>query len=82
MGTDGISQVKKQRLKDAQGTSYPLPKRLYTLKEASVYLGRTLWGVREMVWAGKIPVVRDGKRIFIDINDLETYVTRNKTTYL
>ena len=82
MGTDGISQVKKQRLKEAQGTSHPLSKRLYTLKEASVYLGRTLWGVREMVWAGKIPVVRDGKRLFIDINDLEMYVTRYKTTYV
>ena len=35
-----------------------------------------------MVWAGKIPVVRDGKRLFIDINDLEMYVTRYKTTYV
>jgi len=82
MGTDGISHVKRQTLKEAQGTFHPLPKRLYTLKEASVYLGRTLWGVREMVWAGKIPVVRDGKRLFIDINDLEMYVTRYKTTYV
>ena len=79
MGTDGISHVKRQRLKEAHGTSHPLPKRLYTLKEASLYLGRTLWGVREMVWAGKIPVVRDGKKLFIDINDLEMYVTRHET---
>ena len=82
MGTDQTTHIKRQRLKEAQGTSYPLPKRLYTLKEAAVYLGRTLWGVREMVWAGKLPVVRDGKRLFIDINDLEMYVTRYKTTYV
>ena len=55
-------------------------KRLYTLKEASAYLGRSVWGVRELIWAGKIPVVRDGRRIFIDILDLEKFVESNKST--
>ncbi len=68
--------------KKAQGICYPLPKRLFTLREASVYLGRTLWGMRELVWAGKISIVRDGKRMFIDIQDLEAYVKKNKTTYV
>ena len=57
-------------------------KRLYTLKEASTYLGRSVWGVRELIWAGKIPVVRDGRRIFIDILDLERFVEMNKSTYV
>lgn len=82
MGTDGISYNKNQVVKKAQGITYPLSKRLYTLREASIYLGRTLWGVREMVWAGRIPVVKDGKKLFIDINDLEMYVTRHKTVYV
>jgi len=40
-------------------------KRLYNLKEAAVYLGRTVWAVRGMLWAGKMPYVRDGKRILL-----------------
>lgn len=59
-----------------------MPKRLYTLNEAANYLGRTLWSMRELVWKGSIPVVRDGKRIFVDIADLDSYVTKNKMTYL
>jgi excisionase family DNA binding protein len=82
MGTEVISNIKNQEVKKAQGMSNPMPKRLYTLKEASVYLGRTLWGMREMVWAGRIPVVRDGKKIFIDIHDLEMFISRHKTTYV
>jgi len=59
-----------------------LPKRLYTLEEAATYLGRTVWAMRGLVWKGSIPIVREGKRIFLDIADLEKYVVRNKTTYL
>jgi len=69
--------------KPAQGIHNPLCKRLYTLKEAAVYLGRSEWGMRELIWAQRIPVVKevDGRKIFIDILDLETYVNRNKSTY-
>jgi len=82
MGTDEIKLVRIQPLKKEQGMSNPLPKRLYTLNEAAHYLGRTLWSMRELVWAGKIPIVRDGKRIFVDIADLDSYVTKKKMTYL
>ncbi len=77
-----INHVESQEVKKAQGISYPLPKRLYTLLEAAHYLGRTLWSMRELVWSGKIPIVRDGKRIFVDIADLDSYVTKNKMNYL
>ena len=50
--------------------------------QAANYLGRTLWSMRELVWKGSIPIVRDGKRIFVDITDLDSYVTKNKMTYL
>jgi excisionase family DNA binding protein len=56
-------------------------KRLYSIEEASVFLGRTVWGVREMVWAGKIPIVRDGRRILLDIFDMEKWIEQNKTRY-
>jgi len=61
----------------------PLCKRLYTLKEAAEYLGRSEWGMRELIWARKIPVVKetDGRKIFIDVLDLENYVDKNKSLY-
>ena len=54
-------------------------KRLYNLKEAAVYLGRTVWAVREMLWAGKMPYVRDGKRILLDIKDMDEWIEKSKT---
>ena len=37
-----------------QGIGDPPTKRLYTLKEAAVYLGHTEWGMRELIWYGQI----------------------------
>lgn len=58
-------------------------KRLYTLKEAAQYLGRSEWGMRELIWSGKVPVVRpEGERkIFLDIIDLEEFILRNKSDF-
>jgi uncharacterized protein (DUF1810 family) len=57
-------------------------KRLYNFKEASAYLGRSVWGVRGPICAGKIAVVRNISKIFIDILDLEKFVEENKSTYV
>lgn len=68
----------------AQGISNPPDKsrkRLYTIKEAAVYLGRTDWGLREMIWAGKISVIRDGRRILLDIADMDEWINRNRIKY-
>jgi hypothetical protein len=57
-------------------------KRLYTLKEASEYLGRTVYAVRELIWTGLLPVVRHsdrrGSKQWVDINDLEYFIEKNK----
>jgi len=60
-----------------------MKKRLYTLKEAAEYLGRPVWGVRTIVWSGQIPVVkpRGGRKIYIDVMDLNNFIERNKHTY-
>jgi len=65
-------------------TNNPMSKRLYTLKEAAEYLGRSEWGMRELIWAGSIPVVRTegGRKIFLDIEDLNDFINRNKSIYL
>lgn len=64
-----------------QGISNPVRKRLYSIKDASVYLGRSVWAVREMLWAGKIPYVKDGKRILLDIQDMDNWIEKNKTQF-
>ena len=56
-------------------------KRLYSIKEASIYLGRSVWALREMLWAGKMPYIKDGRRILLDINDIDSWIEKNKTTF-
>ena len=83
-----ILDYKKEKLNGRlliiQGTTNPPSQRLLTIPQAAHYLGRTVWSMRGLIWKGSIPVVRekDGRRIFLDIHDLDDYVTENKTTYL
>jgi len=55
-------------------------KRLFSLQDTSIYLGRSINGVRQMLWDGKMPFIKDGKRIFIDLKDIEIWIEKNKTT--
>lgn len=75
--------LKNKEVRPAKGMFNPLHARLFPLKEAAVYLGRTPRGMRELYWGGeKIPIVREGKKIYFDRKDLDFYVERNKTVYL
>ena len=44
-------------------------------------MGRTVWGMREIYWASKIPAVREGKKIYFDKADLDFYIEKQKSTY-
>jgi len=70
--------------KSAQGINNPQGPRLLTLKAAAELLGLTVWGLRERIWAGQIPVVRfpGGRKMFVDRLDLEKFILENKTTIL
>ncbi len=83
MVTRSSKPKSKQTIREAHGISGPLSKRLYTLKEATQYLGRSDWSMRELIWAGKIPVVRPegGRKIFLDILDLGDFIDQNKSRY-
>jgi excisionase family DNA binding protein len=56
-------------------------KRLYSVSEAAFYLGRTVNALRQIIWAGKIDIVKDGRRVLLDVRDLDAYVERNKTRF-
>jgi excisionase family DNA binding protein len=61
---------------------YQINKRLFSIKEAADYLGRSPWTVAEMVRTGKLPYVADGKRKFLDIQDIHKWIDTSKTQNL
>jgi excisionase family DNA binding protein len=76
--SNNIVELKgKKGGKSTQGITNP---RLLPLKRAAEYLGLSLWSLRERIWAGDIPVVRfnGGRKMFIDTQDLEDFIARNK----
>jgi excisionase family DNA binding protein len=56
----------------------PMKKRLYSIPEAAEYLGRSVWSVRELIWKGSLPSVREGRRVHLDIIDLDHWIVQNK----
>ncbi len=74
---------KGKGLQKAHGIHNPMRKRLFTLKEAAEYLGRGDYGMRELAWAGDIPVVKKEKdrKLYFDLFDLDSYIEVNKRTY-
>lgn len=71
------------RSQKAQRIVNPMCKRLYTLKEAAEYLGRSVWSMRDLIWSGIIPVVKQegGRKIYLDIVDMEEFINKNKEIY-
>jgi len=55
-----------------------IPHRLLTLPEAAHYLGCTVWSIRELIWKGRLPHTRFGKRFQVDRQDLDELVDREK----
>ena len=55
--------------------------RLLSVEEASVYLGRSVPALRELIWKGEIDVVRPDRRIHLDKRDLDAWIEKNKTRY-
>ena len=70
-----------KELKKAKRITNPLSvqKRLYSIEEAAIFLGRPASSVRHLIWKGRLPYIPEGKRLFLDVRDLEIYVNVNKT---
>ena len=75
MPSQAIEITKKRKV---QRITIPLVKRLFTLKEAGHYLGRSEYSVRSLIWSGGLPVVKHGKKQWVDIVDLDLFIERNK----
>lgn len=59
---------------------YKGQKRLFSIKEASVYLGVSPWAVRELIWKGSIGQIKIGRRVLIDVQDIDLWIDQNKQT--
>jgi excisionase family DNA binding protein len=67
--------AEKVRAKLAQdGGRIPIRPRLLSIEQAAVYLGRTKEAMQHLVACRKLPVVRDGRRVFLDVRDLDHWI--------
>jgi len=73
----------RQAIQKAQGTVNPQGPRLMTIKQASAYLGLTVWALRERIWSNQLPFIQwpGGRKIFLDRADLENFIVKNKRTF-
>lgn len=57
-----------------------IAKRLLTTKEAATYLGMSDWSIRQLVHAGKLPVVSGCEECNwkFDVHDLDEFIGNNK----
>ena len=59
-------------------TTLSIAKRLYSIPEAAIYLGRSEWSIRRLIWSGELPSVRAGGRIHVDIVDMDAFIDQHK----
>ena len=53
-------------------------KRLCSIKDLATEIGATDWFWRSQIWDGQLPYVQVGRKMFIDRNDIESFIKRNK----
>ena len=61
------------------GCAHNVPtKRLYSIKELVAEIGATEWFWRSQIWDGQLPYVQVGRKMLIDMNDIETFINKHK----
>jgi len=55
-----------------------LSKRLYNVKEAGRYLGRSGWTIRRLIRDGHLREVRQGRRVMVDLLDMDQFIEKYK----
>ena len=74
---DSISNAPPARKRTA-GPGPTLPRRLCSLADAARYLAVSDWTVRQLVWRGDLPHIKTGKRVLLDLRDLDGWIDREK----
>lgn len=71
--------MKEQRI--ISPTEKKLPKRLYSIEDAAVYLSISPWTVRSLIHNGKLKRVSFSRRVLIDKADLDKLIDSNKECF-
>lgn len=53
-------------------------KRLYSIKELVREIGATEWFWRTQIWDGQLPYVQVGRKMFIELKDIDIFIQKNK----
>lgn len=69
---------KKRKTSSEENANKRPSKRLYSVAEASEYLGRSIYSLRELIWDQKLPVVKSGVKMWIDVFDLDNFIENHK----
>lgn len=64
-------------LKNKCAQTVPM-KRLYSIKELVKEIGATEWFWRSQIWDGRLPCVQVGRKMLIDLNDIEAFIKNHK----
>jgi hypothetical protein len=55
-------------------------RRLLTLKDASLYLGRSVGSIREMLYGRELPCIQKGNgKVWIDLKDIDNWIDNQKS---
>ncbi len=55
-------------------------KRLYSIKELPSLIGATVNFWRTQIWDGQLPYVQVGNKMFVDYQDIDEFIQKNKHT--
>lgn len=82
--TDAIAEIIRaavaEGVREALNVQAATNRRLLSIEQAAEYLNLSERQIQAMVAAKELPVVAGGRRRMIDIQDLEVWIARNKTT--
>ena len=67
------------KIEIARLTSPNVQPALLTVRQAAIYLGRSEQAVQHLIFQKELPVVRIGRRVHLDRQDLDSWIERNKT---
>jgi hypothetical protein len=83
----GHTSSRKSGIKASARETRMSSPRLLPLKDAAEELGLSVWAMRERIWAGQIPVVQfdnphggKNRKMYIDREDIEALISKNKRT--
>lgn len=61
------------------GATMPVKRRLLSVEEAAVYMGRSEEAMQHLIASGRIRTVRIDRRVFVDLRDLDKLIEDYKT---